>query len=219
MRSSGYQDVDYVLTTRELGKLIQKYSIDFPNLHDTEFDDPLGRSTGAADIFANSGGVMEAALRTVYELVTGREMPGTNLHITNLMNIEGIREISIKFENCIPEYSWLNGVTLNVAATSGLGNARKIMDRVKDGTSPFHFVEIMACPGGCIGGGGQPRPTNDEIRRLRFKAILAEDEGKTLRKSHENPSVKQLYEEFFEKPNSHKAHELLHTHYVKRGIF
>jgi len=219
MRSSGYQDVDYVLTTRELGKLIKKYSIDFDNLPDSEFDNPLGTSSGAADIFANSGGVMEAALRTVHEIVTGKELPGENLHIKDLMDIYGIREAKICFKDCKPEYTWLEGVTAITAATSGLGNARKLMDQVQDGNSPYHFIEIMACPGGCIGGGGQPRITNDEVRKKRFDAILKEDEGKIIRKSHENPYIEELYKEFLGEPNGQKAHELLHTHYTKRSEY
>ncbi len=216
MNSSGYQDVDYVLTTRELGKFLTRNSINLMSLADNSFDDPLGESSGAADIFANSGGVMEAALRTVHEIVTGRELPSENLHIQNLMNIQGVREIDVKFEKCKDSFKWLEGVTAKVAATSGLKNARKLMEQVSAGKSPYHFIEIMCCPGGCIGGGGQPRLTTDEIRKKRFEAILQEDEGKKLRKSHENCSINKIYEEFLGEPNSHKAHELLHTHYTKR---
>lgn len=219
MNASGYQDVDYVLTTRELGKLIKKYSIDFENLPDSEFDNPLGASSGAADIFANSGGVMEAALRTVHELVTGRELPAENLHVKNLMGIKGIREADLTFEKCLPDYKWLEGVTAKTVATSGLGNARKLMEMVESGKSGYHFIEVMCCPGGCIGGGGQPRLTNDAIRKKRFEAICKEDEEKSMRKSHENPYVTKLYDEFLEAPNSQKAHELLHTHYTKRKVY
>jgi len=219
MRASGHQDVDFVLTTRELGKLIRKNTIDFVNLPDSDFDDPLGRSTGAADIFANSGGVTEAAIRTVYELVTGAELPMDGLHVTDLMDIKGIQEASLLFENCLPEYSWLNGVTAKVAATSGMGNAKILMDDVKAGTSPYHFIEVMGCPGGCISGGGQPRRSTDELKKLRFGAIIKEDEGKQYRKSHDNPSIKTIYQDFLGQPNSQKAHELLHTHYTKRQVF
>lgn len=219
MFSSGFQDVDYVLTTRELGKMLNKKGINLKNLPDSDFDDPLGKSTGAADIFANSGGVTEAALRTVYEIVTGRELPFENLHVKDLMDIEGVREISLTFDNCLPEYSWLNGVKANVAVASGLKNARYLMEKVEAGTAPYHFIEIMCCPGGCIGGGGQPRMTTDEIRRLRFKAIKTEDEGRLLRKSHENPSIKEIYEKFLGKPNSELSHKLLHTKYTKRNIY
>ncbi|MGL1891391.1 MAG: NADH-dependent [FeFe] hydrogenase, group A6 [Spirochaetaceae bacterium] len=218
MRASGFQDVDYVLTTRELGKIIREHTIDFVNLHDSEFDDPLGRSSGAADIFANSGGVTEAAIRTVYELVTGKELPMDGLHVTDLMDIKGIREASLLFENCLPEYSWLNGVTARVAATSGLGNAKVLMEDVKAGKSPYHLIEVMGCPGGCISGGGQPRRSTEEVKKLRFRAIIQEDEGKQLRKSHENPLIKTIYHDFLGTPNSHKAHELLHTHYTKRTV-
>ncbi len=216
MTDSGVADVDYVLTTREAGRLIRKHGIDFVNLKKGEFDDPLGLSSGAADIFANSGGVMEAALRTVHELVTGREIPAENLHVKDLMDIHGVREIDLTFRDCTDGFKWLEGVTAKVAATSGLGNARKLMDQVAAGTSPYHFIEVMACPGGCIGGGGQPRLTTDDVRQARFQAIMAEDEGKPIRKSHENPAITKVYEEFFGQPNSHKAHELLHTHYTAR---
>jgi iron only hydrogenase large subunit-like protein len=216
MNDSGAVDVDHVLTTRELGRLIKKYGIDFLNLPRGEFDDPLGLSSGAADIFANSGGVTEAALRTIHEVVTGKEIPVQNLHVQDLMDIEGIREIALTFTGCKDEFKWLDGVTARVAATSGLGNARKLMDQVQAGESPYHFIEVMACPGGCIGGGGQPRLTTDAVRQARFQAILAEDEGKELRKSHENPYITRIYEDFLGQPNSHKAHELLHTHYTPR---
>ncbi len=216
MSASGHADVDHVLTTRELGRLIRRYGIDFAALPDGAFDDPLGLGSGAADIFANSGGVSEAALRTVHELVTGRELPAENLHVRDLMDIHGIREIELTFSGCKPEYRWLEGVTAKVAATSGLGHARELMEQVAAGESPYHFIEVMACPGGCIGGGGQPRLTTDAVRRARFQAILAEDEGKALRKSHENPDIATIYAQFFGQPNSHRAHELLHTHYTAR---
>lgn len=219
MTDSGGRDVDYVVTTRELGRMIRKNGLDFANLPDSQFDDPLGQSTGAADIFANSGGVMEAALRTVHEVVTGKPVPAQNLHVKDLMGIHGIRELELTFTGCLPDYAWLEGVTAKVGATSGLGNARKLMDRVQGGEGGYHFLEIMACPGGCLGGGGQPRMTTDEVRQARFAAICAEDEGKPLRKSHENPSIAKIYAEFFGQPNSHKAHELLHTHYVERSRY
>ncbi|MBD3221912.1 2Fe-2S iron-sulfur cluster binding domain-containing protein [bacterium] len=219
MTDSGVRDVDYVVTTRELGRMIRKNGLDFANLPAGEFDDPLGRSSGAADIFANSGGVMEAALRTVHEVVTGRELPFANLHVTDLMDIEGVREVAVTFEDVTEDYSWLEGVTAKLAVTSGLGNARELMDRVSSGQAEYHFIEVMGCPGGCIGGGGQPRPTTDAVRRQRFAAICAEDEGKPLRKSHENPLIDRIYADFLGEPNSHKAHELLHTHYVARDAY
>jgi len=217
MNDSGVADVDFVLTTRELGRLIRKHGVDFVNLPKGTCDDPLGLGSGAADIFANSGGVTEAALRTIHEVVTGKEIPVENLHIQDLMDIKGIREIALTFQDCKDDFKWLEGVTAKVAATSGLSNARVIMDQVEAGESPYHFIEVMGCPGGCIGGGGQPRLTTDEIRRARFKAICAEDEGKELRKSHENPYITKIYEDFLGQPNSHKAHELLHTHYTPRS--
>ena len=219
MRSSGYQDVDAVLTTREAGQMIKEAGIDFVNLPDEEFDMPLGASTGAADVFANTGGVMEAALRTVYEVVTGRELPTENLHVKPIMGLEGVKEAALKIENTVPDWKFLEGVTAKVAVAHGLGNARKVLERVVAGEADYHFIEVMCCPGGCIGGGGQPRLTTDEVRRARIASIYREDEGKKYRKSHENPAIKQLYEEFLGKPLGHKSHELLHTHYTRRGKY
>ncbi len=216
MNSSGYTDVDYVLTTRELGKMIKQAGISFRDLPDSEMDSPLGRSSGAADIFANTGGVMEAAIRTVYELVTGRELPADNLHLQPLMGLEGIKTASLKIEGTVPAWSFLEGVELKVAVSHGLGNTSKLLQRIKDGEE-YHFVEVMTCAGGCIGGGGQPRFTTDEIRKKRMSAIYREDEGKTLRKSHENPDILEIYAEFFEHPLSHNSHNLLHTHYNKKS--
>jgi iron only hydrogenase large subunit-like protein len=176
----------------------------------------MGESTGAGAIFGATGGVMEAALRTVYEVVTGREVPFNNLNITQVRGLDGVKEATVKLEGCAPEWKFLEGVEVKVAIAHGLVNANKIMKMVKEGKAPYHFIEIMACPGGCIGGGGQPIPTSVEIRENRIKAIYSEDEHMVLRKSHENPEVMALYKEFLEKPNSHKAHELLHTHYVER---
>ncbi len=213
MTASGVADVDYVLTTRELAKMIKAHGIEFRDLPDGKMDDPLGMSTGAADIFANTGGVMEAALRTAYELVTGRELPVKNLHLTPLAGLTGIKEAALKIEQALPAWSFLEGVTVKVAVAHGLGNARQLLDRIRRGEASYHFVEVMTCPGGCIGGGGQPRFTDDAVRLKRIQAIYAEDEGKTLRKSHENPAVQQLYREFLGAPLGHKSHELLHTHY------
>ncbi|HHW47851.1 MAG TPA: 2Fe-2S iron-sulfur cluster binding domain-containing protein [Clostridiaceae bacterium] len=219
LKNNGYPNVDAVLTTRELAKMIKEAGIDFKSLEDSKFDNPLGLSTGAADIFAATGGVMEAALRTVYEIVTGRELPFEKLHVTPIVGLEQIKTAELKIENPIEEYAFLDGVTIKVAVTSGLAGARKLMEEVARGESPYHFIEVMGCPGGCISGGGQPRPTNDEIRVKRLQAIYKEDEGKELRKSHQNPFVLKLYEEFLKKPLGHKSHELLHTHYTKRGIY
>ncbi len=213
MVDSGFKDVDYVLTTRELGRMIQEAGIDFMKLPDEEQDSPMGMSTGAADIFANTGGVMEAALRTVYEVVTGRELPMEKLHVAPIQGLDGLKEVALTFEKCQPDWSFLEGVTAKVAVAHGLSNARKVCDMVADGEGGYHFVEVMCCPGGCIGGGGQPRMTTDEVRQSRIKAIYTEDEGRTMRKSHENPAVTQIYAEFLGEPLGHKSHELLHTHY------
>ncbi len=218
MTSSGVRDVDVVLTTRELGRMIKEAGIDFVSLPDEKMDAPLGLSTsGAADIFANTGGVMEAALRTAYEIVTGRPLPFENLHVTPIMGLEGVKEAAIQITGTKPEWSFLEGVTAKVAVAHGLSNARSLIERIQSGKAQYHFIEIMTCPGGCIGGGGQPRMTTNEIRKARISAIYKEDEGKTLRKSHENPEVKQIYEEFLGQPLGEKSHHLLHTKYVARS--
>lgn len=216
MRDSGYQDVDYVLTTRELAMMIRQAGIDFEKLEDEHYDSVLGESTGAAVIFGATGGVMEAALRTAYEIVTGREVPFTNLNITPVRGMEGVKEASVKIKNVKPEWSFLEGVDLNIAVAHGLANAKMLMEKVHAGEANYHFIEIMGCPGGCLGGGGQPIPTSPEIRKKRAEAIYAEDEAMVLRKSHENPEVLGLYKEFLGEANSHKAHDLLHTHYKPR---
>jgi iron-only hydrogenase group A len=217
MNASGFQDVDYVLTTRELGEMIHSAGIDFDALEDGQMDSPLGMSSGAADIFANTGGVMEAALRTVYEIVTGRELPAENLHIKPIEGLEGIKEASLTLTGLVPEWSFLENVKVCVAVAHGLKNAAALLERVKAGKAQYHFVEVMTCPGGCIGGGGQPRYTTDAIRKARIKAIYKEDEGKKLRKSHDNPEIKKIYEDFLLKPLGEKSHHLLHTKYTKRS--
>ncbi len=216
MYNEGLPNVDAVITTRELARMIKDAGIDFRNMPEGKFDSPLGLSSGAADIFGATGGVMEAALRTVYEIVTGRELPSEHLHVEPLVGLERIKTASIKIENTLPDFRYLEGVTVNVAVTSGLKGASMLLEEIKNGTSPYHFIEVMGCPGGCISGGGQPRPVNDEIRQARLKAIYREDEGKQYRKSHENVDVMTLYNEFLLMPLGHKSHELLHTHYVKR---
>lgn len=219
MQNDGYPNVDAVLTTRELGQMMREAGIKFEELEDREFDNPLGMSTGAADIFGVTGGVMEAALRTVYELVTGRELPFDGLHVTPIVGLEQIKSAGLKIEDPLPDYKFLDGVEVKVAVTSGLSGAKILMNELKDGKSEYHFIEVMGCPGGCIMGGGQPRSDDPDVRNKRLKGIYSEDESKPLRKSHENPSIIQLYENFLEYPNSHVSHELLHTHYVKRGTF
>ncbi len=216
MRDSGYQDVDYVLTTRELAMMIKQAGIDFDKLEDEQYDSILGESSGAAVIFGATGGVMEAALRTAYEIVTGREVPFTNLNIKPVRGMEGIKEATIKIKNVKPEWSFLEGVDLNVAIAHGLANAGELMERVRKGEANYHFIEIMGCPGGCLGGGGQPIPTSPEIRKKRADAIYGEDESKVIRKSHENPEITEIYKQFLGEPLSHKSHDLLHTHYKPR---
>jgi len=216
MRSSGYKDVDYVLTTRELARMIKQAGIDFLKLEDSNYDSILGQSTGAAVIFGATGGVMEAALRTAYEIVTGREVPFTNLNITPVRGMEGVKEASIKIKDVKPEWSFLEGVELKCAVAHGLANANILMDAVNKGLANYHFIEVMACPGGCLGGGGQPYPTNIEIRKKRAKAIYEEDENMPIRKSHENPEIIEIYKEFLHEPLGHKSHTLLHTHYRPR---
>jgi NADH-quinone oxidoreductase subunit G/NADP-reducing hydrogenase subunit HndD len=219
MCNSGVPNVDAVLTTRELGQMVREAGIDFSLLEDREFDSPLGLSTGAADIFGVTGGVMEAALRTVYELVTGRELPFDKLHVTPIVGLEQIKTAELKIENTLPDYQFLEGVVVKVAVTSGLSGAKILMDQIQNGESPYHFIEVMGCPSGCIMGGGQPRSKDPDVRTKRLQGIYDEDEAKVMRKSHENPSVKKIYEEYLEFPNSHVSHQLLHTHYVKRGQF
>lgn len=217
MFNNGLADVDAVITTRELGRMIKDAGIDFKNLPDREFDSPLGFSSGAADIFANTGGVMEAALRTVYERITGRELPANNLHIAPLEGLDRIKTADLTIEKPLEAYSFLDGITVKVAVTSGLKGASTLLEQIKNGTSPYHFIEIMGCPGGCISGGGQPRPVNDAIRTKRLNAIYREDEGKSVRKSHENKDLLMLYHDFLGAPLGHKSHELLHTVYTRRS--
>ncbi|MBN2172644.1 MAG: iron hydrogenase small subunit [Bacteroidales bacterium] len=202
---NGNPDVDHVLTTRELAALIKLSNIDFNSLPNDDFDQPLGESTGAAVIFGTTGGVIEAAIRTAYEIQTGKELP--RLDFEELRGMEGIRKATIDF----------NGLPVNIGIAHGLGNARKLLEDIQSGKSEFHAIEIMSCPGGCIGGGGQPyHHGNAEILKKRQKAIYLEDKNKTLRKSHENPYIKKLYEEFLGNPMSEKAHHLLHTEYFDR---
>ncbi len=207
MKASGVYDVDVVLTTREFARMVKEAGIDFASLPEEEFDEPLGISTGAAVIFGVTGGVMEAALRTAYEIVTGK--PLEKVEFKQVRGFEGIRTASIDF----------NGTQVRVAVAHGLANARVLMEEVRDGRSPYHFIEVMACPGGCLGGGGQPIPTDMEIRKKRAACLYSEDERKVVRKSHENPAIKKLYEEYLGRPGSEKAHHLLHTTYTSRGRY
>lgn len=198
-------DVDFAITTRELAALIKISNIDFKTLPNEEYDNPLGESTGAAVIFGTTGGVIEAAVRTAYELHTKKELP--RLNFDELRGMEGIRKATIDFD----------GTPINIGIAHGLGNARKLLEEIQAGKSEFHAIEIMSCPGGCIGGGGQPyHHGNAEILKKRQKAIYQEDGKKAIRKSHENPYIIKLYEEFLGKPMSEKAHHLLHTEYFDR---
>ena len=202
-----FYDVDYVLTTRELARMFKESGIQFATLPVEEFDNPLGESTGAAVIFGASGGVMEAALRTAYEVVTGKSL--ADLNFTSVRGMDGIKEAEVD----------LNGKKLKVAVAHSLGNARRLLEQIQAGESPYAFIEIMTCPGGCLGGGGQPIPTTWDIRKKRAESIYAEDMGKTIRKSHENPQVAALYKELLKNPLGELSHHLLHTSYQKRGVF
>ncbi len=219
MDGSGFRDVDFGLTTRELAKMIKEAGIDLPVLPDSDFDHPLGTGTGAALIFGSTGGVMEAAIRTAYELVTGEEIPFENLRVEPVRGMEGIKTAELKIEKAVDDWKFLEGATLKVMVAHGTANAKQVMDMLCRGElDDYHFVEIMACPGGCIGGGGQPMPTSAAIRKARAQAIYAEDESLSLRKSHDNPIVKSIYEEFLtDGPCGELSHKLLHTTYLKRG--
>jgi len=208
----GMADVDHVITTRELAKMIKEAGIDFVNLPDEDFDKLMGESTGASVIFGVTGGVMEAALRTAYEVITGEELKDVNFHAVR--GLEGIKEATVK----------IGDLDVNVAVCSGTGKAAELLDSIKSGEKTYHFIEVMGCPGGCVNGGGQPIVSAQirnwtDIRVERAKALYTEDESKVLRKSHENPEIKQIYADFLGQPNSHKAHELLHTTYTKRELY
>lgn len=209
MSATGYADVDVVLTTRELARMIREAGIDFKDLPERTFDDPMGEASGAGVIFGATGGVMEAALRTVAEILSGKSID--NIEYNQVRGVDGIKEATIELE----------GITLKAAVAHGLGNAKELLDKIKAGEADYHFIEIMACPGGCVNGGGQPIQPSEvrswiDLRQERAKAIYEEDKSLPIRKSHENPKVKMLYDEYFGEPGSHKAHELLHTHYKER---
>ena len=197
-------DVDVVLTTREVGKMIKQSGIDFANLSDSDFDNPLGDYSGAGTIFGVSGGVMEAALRTAYDLMTGKELD--NPEFKPLRGMKGIRIAEVN----------IDGFKAKVAVANTLGKAKELLEMIKIGKEEIHFIEVMACPGGCIGGGGQPIPTNKEIIKKRAEALYKDDERSKIRKSYQNPHVKELYKNYLGHPGSEKAHKLLHTHFIKR---
>ena len=210
--AAGVPDIDIALTTRELARLIKRCGLIFTDLPNEEFDAPLGISTGAGLIFGATGGVMEAALRTVYEIVAGKEAP--SLDFKEVRGTEGIKEATYD----------INGIKVKVAVASGLANARKIMEKVRAGEADYHFIEIMSCPGGCVNGGGQPIKSayvrnNEDIKAKRAKAIYDTDKKMAMRKSHENPAVKELYDTYLGEPNSHRAHDILHTKYVLRNNY
>ena len=212
MKNEELDNVDAVLTTRELARMIKQANIDFVELSDSEFDDPMGEATGAGAIFGTTGGVMEAALRTAFETITGEEIK--KLDFDAVRGEEEIKKATIK----------IGDKDVKVAVAHGLANAQKIMEEIKSGKADYQFVEVMACPGGCVMGGGQPIKTSKQrseydIRKLRADCLYTIDEKSTIRKSHENPTIKKLYKEFLEKPGSHKAHELLHTTYHKRNKY
>lgn len=203
---NGNPDVDYVLSTRELARLIKQFNLDLKEMPVADFDDPLGESTGAAVIFGATGGVIEAAARTAYELFTGKKLE--KIDFTELRGLEGIRDAWVDF----------NGTPIHIGIAHGLKNARTLLERVREGKEQFHAIEVMACPGGCIGGAGQPyHHGNSKIIKKRFDATYEEDRNKPIRKSHENPSIIKLYQEYLGEPCGHKSHELLHTHYFDKS--
>ena len=205
LKVNGNPDVDYSISTRELARLIKIANIDFKSLPDAEFDSPLGESTGAAVIFGTTGGVIEAAVRTAYEVYTGKPLP--KIDFEELRGLEGLRAATVDF----------NGLKLNIGIANGLKNARKLLEDIKAGKCQFHAIEIMACPGGCIDGGGQPlHHGNSDIIKARWEAIYRADREMPIRKSHENPSIQAIYKEYLGEPCGHKSHELLHTHYFDR---
>ncbi len=204
VNQNGKYKTDNVLTTREFAKLCNLFAINFNNLEDSDFDHDLGISTGAGAIFGNTGGVMEAALRTAYETTTGKKL--IKVEFDQIRGYDGIKEGSID----------INGTTVNFAVIHSLKNVRKILEDVRNETCKYHFIEVMACPGGCIGGGGQPRPSNTEILKKRIKGLYSVDSAKIMRRSYENPLIKELYKNYLGKPGSKKAHEILHTKHVAR---
>ena len=234
MCDSGFKDIDYGLTTRELAQMISEAGIYLPDMPKSDFDDPFGTATGSGVIFGATGGVMEAALRSVIELVCGIKVEDLFAHadIVAVRGFEGIRFMDLTFPQVGPvpellrglvdDWSWLEGVTLKVAVAHGTANAKRVMEDIKAGgrCAECHFIEFMACPGGCLGGGGQPIPTNPSIRAARAKAIYAEDASCEIRKSHENPAIVKIYDEFLKGgPGSPQSHQLLHTHYMPRGKY
>lgn len=215
MFSSGFQDVDVTLTTREVARMIKQAGIDFINLPDEKADNPLGEYTGAATVFGFSGGVMEAALRTAHYLITGKEMADKNLEIKPILGLDkGVKEMTMKIQ----------GHEIRIAVAHGIGHVGDVLTHIRETLArgeetPYHFIEVMACPGGCIGGGGQPRGVTNEVRKERMKGLMKDDKKSKKRCSHQNKDVQKLYKNFLKKPLSKKAHELLHTHYTPRPLY
>jgi NADH-quinone oxidoreductase subunit G/NADP-reducing hydrogenase subunit HndD len=201
MCASGYRDIDHVITTRELGRMIKETGLDFDSLAEEDFDAPMGIGTGAGAIFGATGGVMEAALRTVYEILTGEE-----LQVVDFKEVRGLKNFKEANIN-------IGDLTVKVAVANTLEQAGRIMELVKQGRADYHFIEIMACPSGCLGGGGQPLPINGEVRAKRHAALYEIDASLPFRKSHENPAIKELYSTWMGEPMGEKAHQLLHTHF------
>ncbi len=234
MDSSGFKDVDYGLTTRELAKMISETGLDLPRLPKSDFDAPVRHRHRVRRHLRRHRGVMEAALRTVVELVTGVKVEDLFEHadIKPVRGFDGVKDVELTIARVgpvpallaalFPSWDFLKGATLKVAVAHGTANAKRVMEDIKKG-GPFsqcHFIEFMGCPGGCLGGGGQPIPTSPEIRKARAKAIYDEDSSYPIRKSHENPDVLKIYQEFLtEGPCSHLSHKLLHTHYTERGRY
>lgn len=216
MIHDGLKDVDAVLTTRELGRMIRQAGIDFRQLKDIPFDQPMGFSTGAADIFGVTGGVMEAALRTVYTVLSGRPLPFAKLRVEAIRGMDEVKEATLVLQDLLPQYRALEGAHVKIAVTSGLHGAKVLMDQIQAGNSPYLFIEVMGCPGGCITGGGQPRSHDPAVRSKRMNALYEEDESKVIRESHANPSIDALYREYLGEPCGERSHHLLHTHYIKR---
>ncbi|KAG2501622.1 hypothetical protein HYH03_000127 [Edaphochlamys debaryana] len=239
--TEGVRDVDHVITTAELGNILKERNINLPELAGVEFDHPLGDGSGGAVLFGTTGGVMEAALRTAYEVITGKPME--RLNFTEVRGVDGIKEAAVtltpapgselaellkakceaKAEAKAGPIAWKgdacdNSINLRIAVANGLGNAKKLITKMQAGEAAYDFVEVMACPAGCVGGGGQPRSTDKQVTQKRQAALYNLDEKSAIRRSHENPAVQKLYEEYFDAPNSHKAHEMLHTHYVAGGV-
>jgi NADH-quinone oxidoreductase subunit G len=212
MKSSGFDDVDSVLTTRELARFIKQAGIDFNDLPEEEADNPLGPYTGAGTIFGATGGVMEAALRTAYAVIVGKELGDINF--TPARGLKDVKEAAVD----------VNGTEVRIAVVHQLGNVEAVVEKVREAKAakkepPYHFIEVMACRGGCIAGGGQPYGANDEVRAQRIAGLYADDVKSEIRVSHKNPDVQEIYTEYLKEPNSEKAHHLLHTHYVERPLY